>query len=118
MPHSLPPLARQHWITTRSLALPSPRLDTFTYESDFDFSRVTEAPMQLTRRQLLHRSALTAGALCAAQSSTLLHAIPGLASEPSAPTADDSLFSRMTWFNEPASSKINGNELTVRSKPK
>ena len=71
--------------------------------------------MQLTRRQLLHRSALTAGALCTAQSSTLLHAI---ASEPPAPSADDNLFSRMTWFNEPASSKINGDELAVRSKPK
>ena len=67
--------------------------------------------MQMNRRQLLHRSALAAGALS-------LRAIPGLASEPPAPSADDNLFPRMTWFNEPASSKINGNELTVRSKPK
>jgi hypothetical protein len=65
--------------------------------------------MQITRRQLLHRSALAAGALS-------LPTIPGLAAE-LAPAADDNLFSRMTWFNEPASSKINDGELTVRSKP-
>jgi hypothetical protein len=68
--------------------------------------------MPITRRQLLHHSALAAGALT-------LPAIPGLASEvaPLAQAADDNLFTRMTWFNEPASSKINGDELTVRSKP-
>jgi len=73
--------------------------------------------MPITRRQLLHRSALSAGALC-------LPSIPALAIEPanrfaqSAPPTDDNLFTRMTWLNPPASSKINGTELTVRSKPK
>jgi uncharacterized protein len=77
--------------------------------------------MQINRRQLLHRSALAAGALCAAQSSTLLDAIPAIAQEPTTPPAqkpDDNLLTHMTWFNPPASSKITGTELTVRSKPK
>jgi len=70
--------------------------------------------MHITRRQLLNRSALAAGALC-------LPSIPALATEPQSPSASpagDDLFSRMTWLNPPASSKINGGELTVRSKPK
>jgi len=70
--------------------------------------------MHITRRQLLNRSALAAGALC-------LPSIPALATEPQSPSASpagDDLFSRMTWLNPPASSKINGSELTVRSKPK
>jgi uncharacterized protein len=77
--------------------------------------------MQLNRRELLHRSTLAAGALCTAQSSTLLHAISGTRSEPTispAQTADDNLLTRMTWLNEPASSKIGGAEITVRSRPK
>ena len=70
--------------------------------------------MQITRRQLLHRSALAAGALC-------LPSIPAFATETqpqAAPPAGDNLFSRMTWFNPPVSSKINSGVLTVRSKPK
>ncbi|WP_109486356.1 DUF1349 domain-containing protein [Occallatibacter savannae] len=70
--------------------------------------------MQITRRHLLHRSALAAGALC-------LPNLPAIAIEPQSqptPPAGDDLFSRMTWFNPPASSKINGGELIVRSKPK
>ena len=63
----------------------------------------------MNRRALLHRSALAAGALS-------LHALPASAIEPATPAADDNLFTRMTWFNEPASSKINGAELTVRSR--
>ena len=70
--------------------------------------------MPITRRQLLHRSALAAGALC-------LPTIPAIAIEPSGSFASfphEHIFDLMTWFNEPASSKINGGELTVRSKPK
>jgi len=70
--------------------------------------------MPITRRQLLHRSALAAGALS-------FPTIPAIAVEPQSPSAPppgDNLFSRMAWFNPPASSKINGSELTVRSKPK
>ena len=70
--------------------------------------------MPITRRQLLHRSTLAAGALC-------LPTIPAIAAETQSqpnPPAGDNLFSRMTWFNPPASSKIDGGELTVRSKPK
>jgi len=69
--------------------------------------------MELNRRQLLHRSALAAGVLC----------LPAIAIEPAKPSAQstspagDDPFSRMTWFNQPASSKINGSELTVLSKP-
>ena len=68
----------------------------------------------MNRRELLKHSALAAGALC-------LPSIPAFAIETQAqpnPPAGDNLFSRMTWFNPPASSKINGGELTVRSKPK
>ena len=35
-----------------------------------------------------------------------------------APSAQDTLFSRMTWMNEPASSKIAAEQIVVRSRPK
>lgn len=35
-----------------------------------------------------------------------------------APSAQDDLFSRMTWMNEPASSKIVGEQIVVRSRAK
>jgi len=65
----------------------------------------------MNRREILHRSALAAAALC-------FDPLRTIASEPATPSSDDNLFTRMSWLNEPASSKINGTELTVRSKPK
>jgi len=69
--------------------------------------------MQMNRRQLIHRSALAAGALCLSS----IAASATDSAEQAASVAGD-LFARMTWLNEPASSKINAGELTVRSRAK
>jgi regulation of enolase protein 1 (concanavalin A-like superfamily) len=65
----------------------------------------------MNRRGFVERSMLVAGALCldAAQGSARMLA-------PASP--EDDLLSRMHWLNEPASAKITGSEMTVRSRAK
>jgi len=63
--------------------------------------------MGMDRRKFMGQSALVAGALT-------LNGIEAWASP--APQAD--LLSRMKWMNEPASAKIDGSEITVRSRAK
>lgn len=63
--------------------------------------------MGLDRREFVGRSALVAGGL-------FLRAADVWAAPP--PQAD--LLSRMHWMNEPASAKIDGNAITVRSRAK
>jgi hypothetical protein len=65
----------------------------------------------LNRRELLHQSALAGGAL-------LFNGLPAASQQPTAAPPDEDLFKRMSWFNEPASSKIAGTELTARSRAK
>ena len=61
------------------------------------------------RRALLRKALVLSGAV--AMPGSLLHA-PGVTSQPT------DLFSRMSWFNEPASFKVSGTQLQVRSRPK
>ena len=67
--------------------------------------------MGLNRRQFVDQAALAAGAI-------LLNRAGGTAraSEPAA--SDNDLFEHMKWLNEPASVKISGGEITVRSRAK
>lgn len=67
--------------------------------------------MQMNRRRFVDQSILVAGALCLGSVSKIAGASP-------APTANDDLLSRMSWMNDPASAKITGNEIVVRSKAK
>ena len=67
--------------------------------------------MGIDRRQFVNRSALMAGSL-------FLNG-PHLAQNAwAAAPANEDLFSRMSWMNEPASAKITGNAITVRSRAK
>ena len=63
------------------------------------------------RRALLRKALVLSGAV-AMPRSVFLHAPTGGTSQ----TTD--LFSRMSWFNEPAFFKVSGTELQVRSRPK
>jgi len=65
----------------------------------------------MDRRQFVNRSALGAGAL-------FLDAAQWAASAWAAAPANEDLFSNMSWMNEPASAKISGNAITVRSRAK
>jgi uncharacterized protein len=67
--------------------------------------------MGMDRRQFIDGSALVAGALFldAAQMTTKAWA---------AAAANDDVLGRMSWLNEPASAKIAGNAITVRSRAK
>jgi len=67
--------------------------------------------MGMDRRQFLDRSALVAGAL-------FLDAAQWTAIARASPSANEDLFSHMSWMNEPASAKITGNAITVRSRAK
>src|SRR5271154_87388 len=70
-----------------------------------------EAFMQLNRREVLHQLLLATGAV--------LLEPPMLAEPLQAPApANNDLLSKMSWMNEPASSKMLGNRLIVRSLPK
>jgi len=73
--------------------------------------------MQWDRRKFLQRSALAASV---APTALMSHHLVTQVSLQTAPTADsgNSLAERMTWLNEPASSKISGGQLTVRSRAK
>jgi regulation of enolase protein 1 (concanavalin A-like superfamily) len=64
--------------------------------------------MQFTRRTFLQHSLLTASALTVRPQSLL----------PRLVQAADSLLGRMSWLNEPASAKISGDQLSVRSRAK
>jgi len=63
--------------------------------------------MGMDRRKFMGQSALVAGALT-------LNGIEAWAS----PASQADLLSRMKWMNEPASAKIDGTEITVRSRAK
>jgi len=63
--------------------------------------------MGMDRRKFMGQSALVAGALT-------LNGIEAWA----APASQADLLSRMKWMNEPASAKIDGTEITVRSRAK
>lgn len=65
----------------------------------------------MDRRQFLDRSAFVGGAL-------FLNAVQGPAKAWAAAPANEDLLSQMSWMNEPASSKITGNAITVRSRAK
>src|SRR5215469_7043435 len=67
--------------------------------------------MNPERRALLRTALVLSGAV-AMPRSVLLHAPTGVTSQPT------DLFSRMSWFNEPASFKVSGTELEVHSRPK
>src|SRR5690349_11301782 len=67
--------------------------------------------MGMDRRQFVDRSALVAGAL-------FLDAAQWTAKAWASPSASEDLFSHMSWMNEPASAKITGNAITVRSRAK
>jgi regulation of enolase protein 1 (concanavalin A-like superfamily) len=67
--------------------------------------------MQIDRRNLLRSSAIAAAALC-------FDPFPAIASDHTASATAENLFNRMSWLNEPASSKITGTELIVRSRAK
>ena len=67
--------------------------------------------MGMDRRQFVNRSALAAGAL-------FLNGAQSTARAWAAASANEDLFSRMNWMNEPASAKIAGNAITVRSRGK
>ena len=67
--------------------------------------------MGMDRRQFVDRSALVAGAL-------FLNAVQGAPKAWAPASANEDLFSHMSWMNEPASSKITGNAVTVRSRAK
>ena len=63
--------------------------------------------MSMDRREFVGRSALVSGGL-------ILGEIQAWAALPPAAT----LLSQMNWMNEPTSAKIEGSEITVRSRPK
>ena len=67
--------------------------------------------MTMNRRQLLQRSALAGSAL-------ILSGFPAISQQPAAGPSSQDLLKRMTWMNEPASSKIDGGGLTARSRAK
>jgi regulation of enolase protein 1 (concanavalin A-like superfamily) len=67
--------------------------------------------MGMDRRQFVDRSALVAGAL-------FLDLAQWTAKAWASPSANEDLFSHMSWMNEPASAKITGNAITVRSRAK
>jgi regulation of enolase protein 1 (concanavalin A-like superfamily) len=67
--------------------------------------------MPIDRRRFMNQSVLVAGAL-------MLNAPLNAAGESLAASSDGQLLNRMSWMNEPASSKIVGNELMVRSRAK
>jgi uncharacterized protein len=67
--------------------------------------------MGMDRRQFVDRSALVAGALFLDSAQWAAHA------QTAAPASEDS-FSHMKWMNEPASAKISGDVITVRSRAK
>src|SRR5689334_15138698 len=66
---------------------------------------------RMDRRQFVNRSAAAAGSL-------LWGGAHGTAKAWAAAAANDDLLSRMSWLNEPASAKIAGNTITVRSRAK
>lgn len=67
--------------------------------------------MGMDRRQFVDRSALVAGAL-------FLNAAQWPAKAWAAAPANEDLLSHMSWMNDPASAKISGNAITVRSRAK
>lgn len=67
--------------------------------------------MQMDRRRFMGQSLLVSSAL-------LTSSVRAAAAISSASPSNDDLFSRMSWMNEPASAKISGNEIVVRSKAK
>src|SRR5579859_1954551 len=67
--------------------------------------------MGMDRRQFMDRSALVAGAL-------FLNAAQWTAKAWAGASANEDLLSHMSWMNEPASSKITGSAITVRSRAK
>jgi uncharacterized protein len=67
--------------------------------------------MGMDRRQFVNRSALMAGSL-------FLNGPHWAQNAWAAAPASEDLFSRMSWMNEPASAKISGNAITVRSRAK
>ena len=66
---------------------------------------------RMDRREFVNRSAVVAGAL-------FLDGARGTAAAWAAAAANDDLLSHMSWLNEPASAKIAGNTITVRSRAK
>jgi uncharacterized protein len=66
---------------------------------------------RIDRRQFVNRSAVVAGAL-------LLDGAYGTAEAWAAAAGNDDLLGSMSWLNEPASAKIAGNAITVRSRAK
>ena len=67
--------------------------------------------MIIDRRRFIGKAILATGALW-------LNAAQGLARNNALLTGPDQLFDHMIWMNEPASAKITGSELTVRSRAK
>jgi hypothetical protein len=67
--------------------------------------------MGMDRREFVDRSALVAGAL-------FLSAAEWTAKAWAAGPADEDLLSQMRWLNEPASAKVSGSAITVRSRAK
>jgi len=67
--------------------------------------------MTVGRRRFMNQSVLAAGALFFNSAAKAVQA-----SSPASPK--DELLSRMSWMNEPASAKIDGNEIVVRSRAK
>jgi uncharacterized protein len=67
--------------------------------------------MQIDRRRFVDQSILVAGAL-------FLNTVGRASGATLASSPNDELLSRMSWMNEPASAKFNGNEILVRSRAK
>ena len=67
--------------------------------------------MSIGRRRFINQSVLATGAL-------FLSSAYGVAEAASVATQSDELLSHMSWLNEPASAKISGHEITVRSRAK
>jgi hypothetical protein len=67
--------------------------------------------MRIDRRRFVNQSVLVAGAL-------ILNAPLNVVGEGLAASPDGELWNHMSWMNEPASSKIIGNEIMVRSRAK
>lgn len=67
--------------------------------------------MQIDRRRFMDQSILVAGAL-------FMNAVCGASGASPTSSPADGLLRHMSWMNEPASAKINGNEIVVRSRAK
>lgn len=74
--------------------------------------------MNSSRRQFLANAAALSGALCTSLPMALNHPENATPTVPESQLSGSSLFAKMKWFNEPASSKQSGDQLVVTTKPK